>query len=131
MVQAILILAAFAHEVRNLLFRGTSCPHPRPALKPIAEDALLTGPIEPTNESHAIAEIAGTKLCETYNCQYGESHGIDYRSVMPTYLLGSGDNYLPEDSHVIPRLIRRFHEAKLGKALRLAFWGSGTPRREF
>ena len=92
---------------------------------------LFTGALEPTNEWYAIAKIAGIKLCESYNRQYGESHGIDYRSVMPTNLYGPGDNYHPENSHVIPALIRRFHEAKLNKAPSVSIWGSGTPRREF
>jgi GDP-L-fucose synthase len=95
------------------------------------EDALLTGPLEPTNEPYAIAKIAGIKLCESYNRQYGTSHGIDYRSVMPTNLYGPGDNYHPENSHVIPALIRRFHEARVSFAPRVTIWGTGTPYREF
>jgi GDP-L-fucose synthase len=95
------------------------------------EDALLTGVLEPTNEPYAIAKIAGIKLCESYNRQYGASHGVDYRSVMPTNLYGPGDNYHPENSHVIPALIRRFHEAKLSGAPGVSIWGSGTPKREF
>ena len=95
------------------------------------EDALLTGTLEPTNEPYAIAKIAGIKLCESYNRQYGATHGIDYRSVMPTNLYGPGDNYHPENSHVIPALIRRIHEAKLAGAPQVAIWGTGTPRREF
>jgi GDP-L-fucose synthase len=97
----------------------------------MAEDALLTGTLEPTNEPYAIAKIAGIKLCESYNRQYGVSHGVDYRSVMPTNLYGPGDNYHPENSHVIPALIRRFHEAKVVNAPTVTIWGSGTPRREF
>jgi GDP-L-fucose synthase len=97
----------------------------------MAEAALLTGPLEPTNEPYAIAKIAGIKLCESYNRQYGTSHGVDYRSVMPTNLYGPGDNYHPENSHVIPALIRRFHEARASNAPEVAIWGSGTPRREF
>lgn len=97
----------------------------------MAEDALLTGPLEPTNEPYAIAKIAGIKLCESYNRQYGASHGLDYRSVMPTNLYGPGDNYHPENSHVIPALIRRFHEAKVNGAPNVMLWGTGTPRREF
>ena len=97
----------------------------------MAEDALLTGTLEPTNEPYAIAKIAGIKLCESYNRQYGQSHGVDYRSVMPTNLYGPGDNYHPENSHVIPALIRRFHEAKVANAPTVTIWGSGTPRREF
>ena len=101
------------------------------AEQPMREDALLTGTLEPTNEPYAIAKIAGIKLCESYNRQYGASHGVDYRSVMPTNLYGPGDNYHPENSHVIPALIRRFHEAKLANAPSVAIWGTGTPRREF
>ena len=97
----------------------------------MSEDALLTGNLEPTNEPYAIAKIAGIKLCESYNRQYGESHGIDYRSVMPTNLYGPGDNYHPENSHVIPALIRRFHEAKVNQLPEVVIWGTGTPRREF
>jgi len=95
------------------------------------EDALLTGMLEPTNEPYAIAKIAGIKLCESYNRQYGQSHGVDYRSVMPTNLYGPGDNYHPENSHVIPALIRRFHEAKINNLSNVAIWGTGNPRREF
>jgi GDP-L-fucose synthase len=95
------------------------------------EDALLTGTLEPTNEPYAIAKIAGIKLCESYNRQYGQSHGVDYRSVMPTNLYGPGDNYHPENSHVIPALIRRFHAAKVSNAPGVAIWGTGKPRREF
>ena len=95
------------------------------------EDALLTGLLEPTNEPYAIAKIAGIKLCESYNRQYGASHGVDYRSVMPTNLYGPGDNYHPENSHVIPALIRRFHDAKVSGSPSVSIWGSGTPRREF
>jgi GDP-L-fucose synthase len=101
------------------------------AQQPMREDALLNGSLEPTNEPYAIAKIAGIKLCESYNRQYGVSHGVDYRSVMPTNLYGPGDNYHPENSHVIPALIRRFHEAKVSGAASVSIWGSGTPRREF
>jgi GDP-L-fucose synthase len=97
----------------------------------MSEEALLTNTLEPTNEPYAIAKIAGIKLCESYNRQYGQSHGVDYRSVMPTNLYGPGDNYHPENSHVIPALIRRFHEAKVSKAPSVTIWGTGTPRREF
>jgi GDP-L-fucose synthase len=97
----------------------------------MSEDALLTGKLEPTNEPYAIAKIAGIKMCESYNRQYGDLHGIDYRSVMPTNLYGPGDNYHPENSHVIPALIRRFHEAKVSNAPEVVIWGTGTPRREF
>jgi GDP-L-fucose synthase len=131
MVQANVIEAAFQNGVQKLLFLGSSCIYPRMAQQPMREDALLTGALEPTNEPYAIAKIAGIKLCESYNRQYGASHGVDYRSVMPTNLYGPGDNYHPENSHVIPALIRRFHEAKLANAPSVAIWGTGTPRREF
>ena len=131
MVQANVIDAAFRSGVQKLLFLGSSCIYPKLAPQPMAEDTLLTGLLEPTNESYAIAKIAGIKLCESYNRQYGQSHGVDYRSVMPTNLYGPGDNYHPENSHVIPALIRRFHEAKVTHAPTVTIWGSGTPRREF
>jgi GDP-L-fucose synthase len=131
MMQANVIDAAFKNGVKKLLFLGSSCIYPKLAPQPMAEDALLTGTLESTNEPYAIAKIAGIKLCESYNRQYGASHGIDYRSVMPTNLYGPGDNYHPENSHVIPALIRRFHEAKLANAPCVAIWGTGTPRREF
>jgi GDP-L-fucose synthase len=131
MVQANVIDAAFKNGVKKLLFLGSSCIYPRMARQPMREDALLTGTLEPTNEPYAIAKIAGIKLCESYNRQYGQSHGVDYRSVMPTNLYGPGDNYHPENSHVIPALIRRFHEAKVANAPSVAIWGTGTPRREF
>ena len=131
MMQANVIEAAFRSGVKKLLFLGSSCIYPRLAAQPMREDALLTGTLEPTNEPYAIAKIAGIKLCESYNRQYGASHGVDYRSVMPTNLYGPGDNYHPENSHVIPALIRRFHEAKLSAAPSVAIWGTGTPRREF
>jgi GDP-L-fucose synthase len=131
MMQANVIEAAFQHGVKKLLFLGSSCIYPRLAAQPMREDALLTGTLEPTNEPYAIAKIAGIKLCESYNRQYGASHGVDYRSVMPTNLYGPGDNYHPENSHVIPALIRRFHEAEISNAPSVAIWGTGTPRREF
>jgi GDP-L-fucose synthase len=131
MIEANVIEAAFRNGVKKLLFLGSSCIYPKLAPQPMAEDALLTGPLEPTNEPYAIAKIAGIKLCESYNRQFGESHGIDYRSVMPTNLYGPGDNYHPENSHVIPALIRRFHEAKIADADSVTVWGSGRPRREF
>lgn len=131
MVEANVIDAAFRNGVKKLLFLGSSCIYPKLAEQPMREDALLTGTLEPTNEPYAIAKIAGIKLCESYNRQYGQSHGVDYRSVMPTNLYGPGDNYHPENSHVIPALIRRFHEAKQNKAPSVAIWGSGTPKREF
>lgn len=131
MIQANIIHAAFQNGVKKLLFLGSSCIYPKLAPQPMREDALLTGPLEATNEPYAIAKIAGIKLCESYNRQYGQSHGVDYRSVMPTNLYGPGDNYHRENSHVIPALVRRFHEAKLSKAPSVAIWGTGTPRREF
>jgi len=131
MVQANVVDAAFRNGVQKLLFLGSSCIYPRMAKQPMREDALLTGVLEPTNEPYAIAKIAGIKLCESYNRQYGQSHGVDYRSVMPTNLYGPGDNYHPENSHVIPAMIRRFHEAKIALAPSVAIWGTGTQRREF
>ena len=131
MVQANVVDAAFHHGVKKLLFLGSSCIYPRMAPQPMPESALLSGPLEPTNEPYAIAKIAGIKLCESYNRQYGASHGLDYRSVMPTNLYGPGDNYHSENSHVIPALIRRFHEAKLSNAPGVTIWGSGSPKREF
>ena len=130
-VQANVIEAAFQNGVKKLLFLGSSCIYPRLAPQPMNESALLTGPLEPTNEPYAIAKIAGIKLCESYNRQYGASDGVDYRSVMPTNLYGPGDNYHPENSHVVPALIRRFHEAKVKGAPEVTIWGSGSPRREF
>ena len=127
MVQANVIDAAFRNGVQKLLFLGSSCIYPRLALQPMSEDALLTGTLEPTNEPYAIAKIAGIKLCESYNRQYD----VDYRSVMPTNLYGPGDNYHQENSHVIPGLIRRFHEAKISGAPNVTIWGTGSPRREF
>lgn len=131
MVQNNVIHQAFVHGVKKLLFLGSSCIYPKLAPQPMTEEALLMGKLEPTNEPYAIAKIAGIKMCESYNRQYGESHGVDYRSVMPTNLYGPGDNYHPENSHVIPALIRRFHEAKLSNAPEVVIWGTGTPRREF
>jgi len=130
-IEANIIHSAFKHGVKKLLFLGSSCIYPKLADQPMREEALLTGSLECTNEPYAIAKIAGIKLCESYNRQYGKSHGIDYRSVMPTNLYGPGDNYHPENSHVIPALIRRFHEAKINDAPEVAIWGSGTPKREF
>lgn len=127
MVQANVIHAAHTHGVQKLMFLGSSCIYPRLAPQPMREDALLTGALEPTNEPYAVAKIAGIKLCESYNRQYGR----DYRSVMPTNLYGPGDNYHPQNSHVIPALIRRFHEAKQSQAPEVVIWGTGTPKREF
>lgn len=131
MMEANVIHQAWCAGVKKLLFLGSSCIYPRLAEQPMREDALLTSTLEPTNEPYAIAKIAGIKLCESYNRQYGASHGVDYRSVMPTNLYGPGDNYHPENSHVIPALIRRFHEAKVNHAPSVSIWGTGTPRREF
>ena len=127
MMEANIVHEGWRAGVQRLLFLGSSCIYPRLAPQPMAEDALLTGTLEPTNEPYAIAKIAGIKLCESYNRQYG----TDYRSVMPTNLYGPGDNYHPENSHVIPALIRRFHEAKLSDAQSVVIWGTGQPRREF
>ena len=131
MVQANVIDAAFNNGVKKLLFLGSSCIYPKLVPQPMSENALLTGTLEPTNEPYAVAKIAGIKLCESYNRQYGESHGVDYRSVMPTNLYGKGDNYHPENSHVIPAMIRRFHEAKVNNSSTVTIWGTGTPYREF
>ena len=131
MMEANVIHQAFKNGVKKLLFLGSSCIYPRLAPQPMAEDTLLTGTLESTNEPYAIAKIAGIKLCESYNRQYGVSHGIDYRSVMPTNLYGSGDNYHPENSHVIPALLRRFHEARVNNSKEVIIWGTGRPKREF
>ena len=127
MIEANIIHSAWQAGVNKLLFLGSSCIYPKFAEQPMREDALLSGVLESTNEPYAIAKIAGIKLCESYNRQYG----VDYRSVMPTNLYGPGDNYHPENSHVIPALIRRFHEATLANAPSVAIWGTGTPKREF
>ena len=127
MIEANVIHEAFKSGVRKLLFLGSSCIYPKAVHQPMKEDALLTGELESTNEPYAIAKIAGIKLCESYNRQYC----VDYRSVMPTNLYGEGDNYHPENSHVIPSLIRRFHDAKANKLPRIIIWGSGLPMREF
>ena len=131
MVQSNVIHQAFLNGVKKLLFLGSSCIYPKLAAQPMSEDALLTGKLEPTNEPYAVAKIAGIKMCESYNRQYGDSHGVDYRSVMPTNLYGPGDNYHPENSHVIPALIRRFHDARVSTAPEVVIWGTGTPKREF
>ena len=127
MIESNVIHQAYAAGVTKLLQLGSSCIYPRLAEQPMREDALLTGTLEPTNEPYAIAKIAGIKLCESYNRQYG----TDYRSVMPTNLYGPGDNFHPENSHVIPALMRRFHEAVQSGAEEVVIWGSGTPMREF
>ncbi|MEY8838091.1 GDP-L-fucose synthase family protein [Cribrihabitans sp. XS_ASV171] len=127
MIECNVIHQAFAAGVTRLLQLGSSCIYPRAVPQPMREDALLTGVLEPTNEPYAVAKIAGIKLCESYNRQYG----VDYRSVMPTNLYGPGDNFHPENSHVLPALIRRFHEAARDGAESVTIWGTGTPRREF
>jgi GDP-L-fucose synthase len=127
MIEANIIHAAHSNAVQKLLFLGSSCIYPKLVGQPMNEQALLTGELEPTNEPYAIAKIAGIKLCESYNRQYGR----DYRSVMPTNLYGPGDNYHPENSHVIPALIRRFHLAKINKSKEVIAWGTGSPKREF
>ncbi|WP_075795297.1 GDP-L-fucose synthase [Massilia putida] len=127
MVQANVVHEAWRNGVNKLLFLGSSCIYPRLAQQPIKEEYLMSGMLEPTNEPYAMAKIAGIKLCESYNRQYG----TDYRSVMPTNLYGPGDNYHPENSHVIPALMRRFHEAKVSGAPEVVIWGSGKPMREF
>lgn len=127
MIECNVIHQAFAAGVRKLLQLGSSCIYPKAAPQPMQENALLTGTLEPTNEPYAIAKIAGIKLCESYNRQ----HGVDYRSVMPTNLYGPGDNFHPENSHVLPALMRRFHETAQQGLEEVTIWGSGTPRREF
>ncbi|RMD68918.1 MAG: GDP-L-fucose synthase, partial [Gammaproteobacteria bacterium] len=127
MIEANVIHSAFRHGVERLLFLGSSCIYPRLAPQPMKEEALLTGPLEPTNEPYAVAKIAGIKLCESYNRQ----HGTRYRSVMPTNLYGPGDNFDLETSHVIPALLRKFHEAKVRGEEQVVVWGTGRPRREF
>ena len=127
MIEANVIHGAHLADVQKLLFLGSSCIYPKLAPQPMREDALLTGVLEPTNEPYAIAKITGIKMCESYNRQYGR----DYRSVMPTNLYGAHDNFHPENSHVIPALLRRFHEAVALNAAEITIWGSGTPMREF
>jgi len=130
-VQCNVIHNAFLSGVKKLLFLGSSCIYPKNAMQPMKEEELLTGKLELTNEPYAIAKIAGIKMCESYNRQYGISQGIDYRSIMPTNLYGPGDNYHPENSHVIPGLIYRFHEAKIKNLESVTVWGTGTPKRDF
>lgn len=127
MIECNIIHSAFKSGVQRLLFLGSSCIYPKLAGQPMQESALLTGVLEPTNEPYAIAKIAGIKLCESYNRQYG----VDYRSVMPTNLYGENDNFHPENSHVIPAMMRRFHEAAKCNAAEVVVWGSGKPMREF
>lgn len=127
MIQNNVINAAYQNNVKRLLFLGSSCIYPKQAPQPMSEACLLTGQLEPTNEPYSIAKIAGIKLCESYNRQYG----TDFRSVMPTNLYGQGDNFHPDNSHVLPALLRRFHQAKISHQPQVAVWGSGRPRREF
>ena len=131
MIQTNIIHSAFISGVKKLLFLGSSCIYPKNSKQPIEENELLMGKLEPTNEPYAIAKIAGIKMCESYNRQYGKSHSIDFRSIMPTNLYGPGDNYHPENSHVIPGLIYRFHKAKINNLKNVTIWGTGTPKREF
>ncbi len=131
MIQSNVIHAAFKNGVKKLLFLGSSCVYPKKVSQPISEDKLLSGYLEETNEPYAIAKIAGIKTCESYNRQYSESHQIDYRSIMPCNLYGPGDNYDSLNSHVIPGLIRKFHEGKVNKKSHVVLWGTGQPRREF
>ena len=127
MIHATVVHSAHLHNIKKLLYLGSSCIYPREADQPITEEALLTGPLEPTNEGYALAKIAGIKLCESYRRQYGD----DFISAMPTNLYGPGDNFDLEGGHVLPALMRRFHEAKLDGADEVAVWGSGSARREF
>ena len=131
MIEINIIHNAFLSGVKKLLFLGSSCIYPKNANQPMKEEELMTGKLESTNEPYAIAKIAGIKMCESYNRQYGKSHNIDYRSIMPTNLYGPGDNYHSENSHVIPGLIYRFHNAKINNLSEVTIWGTGTPRREF
>lgn len=131
LIQCNVIQAAFESKVKSLLFLGSSCIYPKFATQPMKEDQLLTGKLEATNEPYAIAKIAGIKLCESYNRQYFDTHQIDYRSIMPTNLYGPRDNYHPTNAHVIPALIRRFHEAKITNRPEVSIYGTGKPKREF
>ena len=131
MIQNNVIHNSFLGGVKKLLFLGSSCIYPKYANQPMKEEELLNGKLEPTNEPYAIAKIAGIKMCESDNRQYSKSHNIDYRTIMPTNLYGPGDNYHPENSHVIPGLIYRFHNAKIKNLKSVTIWGTGTPKREF
>ena len=131
MIETNIIHSAFKNGIKKLLFLGSSCIYPKYANQPMKEEELLTGKLEPTNEPYAVAKIAGIKMCESYNRQYGESHSIDYRSVMPTNLYGPGDSYHHQNSHVIPALISRFHESKIKKEPYVKVWGTGEAKREF
>ena len=130
-IQTNIIHSAFMSGVKKLLFLGSSCIYPKNSDQPIKEEELLTGKLEPTNEPYAIAKIAGIKMCESYNRQYGINYGIDFRCIMPTNLYGPGDNYHSENSHVVPALIFRFHTAKIKKLPNVTIWGTGKPKREF
>ena len=130
-IQSNVIYHAFLNNVKKLLFFGSSCIYPKYSRQPMKEKDLLTGKLEETNEAYAIAKIAGIKMCESYNRQYGKSHGIDYRCIMPTNLYGPGDNYHSVNSHVIPGLINRFHNAKINNLPDIKIWGTGKPKREF
>ena len=131
MIQSNVIHSAFLNGVKKLLFLGSSCIYPKNTKQPIKEEQLLTGKLELTNEPYAIAKIAGIKMCESYNRQYGFSHGIDYRCIMPTNLYGPGDNYHDKNSHVIPGLINRLHRGKIDKESKVVIWGTGKPMRDF
>jgi GDP-L-fucose synthase len=131
MINANVIHQAYISGVLKLLCLGSSCLYPKETSQPMIESALLAGSLEPTNEPYAIAKIAGIKLCESYNRQYGATHGLDFRTLMPTNLYGPGDNYHPDNSHVIPGLIQRFHGAKLKGQREVVVWGTGSPSREF
>tara|TARA_B110000027_G_scaffold15790_1_gene16087 strand:+ start:805 stop:1779 length:975 start_codon:yes stop_codon:yes gene_type:complete len=131
MIQTNIIHSAFLGGVKKLLFIGSSCIYPKEAKQPIKEDELFNGKLEPTNEPYAVAKIAGIKMCESYNRQYGKSHNIDYRSIMPTNLYGPHNSYHSENSHVIAALIDRFHNAKINKLSEVIIWGTGNPKREF
>ena len=131
MIQSNVIHNTFLGGIKKLLFLGSSCIYPKNANQPMKEEELLNGKLEPTNEPYAIAKIAGIKMCESYNRQYSLSHNIDFRSIMPTNLYGPGDSYHPENSHVIPGLIYRFHEAKIKNLPNVTVWGTGIPKREF
>lgn len=131
MIEANIIHSAFSEGVKKICFLGSSCIYPRDAKQPMREEALMTGPLEPTNEAYAIAKIAGIKLCESYRSQYGASHSLDYRSLMPTNLYGPGDDFESKNSHVVPALISRFHNAKVNGLKDVVIWGSGLAKREF
>ena len=130
-IQNNIIHSSFENNIRNLIFLGSSCIYPKNCKQPIKEKYILTGSLEKTNEPYAIAKIAGIKMCESYNRQYGKSHGLDYRCVMPSNLYGPGDNYDLKNSHVIPALIKKFHHAKKKKLPNVSIWGTGRPKREF